>query len=302
MTRDKYAVVVTVVDEAGKLVASVDYGTDETTGEAKTQIDIVNTYDPQDAKAKLTATKIVTDNTGSAPDEVFKFELVDAEGKVIETVTRTMGGPVEFKELTFSKVGEYRYTIREVAGNTPGYTYDTNAYPVTIKVTDPDKDGVLKATVEGNNPQIRNPYDVPPGKKSVTDDISITKKLSGRDLEAGEFEFILKPADGGSSIVGTNDEDGKVTFDACTFTKVGEYTYTISEVQGDLENVEYDTALYTVVAKVTDPHDGTALQVSWTCEDGKKLVFRNNQKNRKSQASQRSLIQATQMTWQECSD
>ena len=186
-----------------------------------------------------------------------------------------MGGPVEFKELTFDKVGTYTYKIREVAGSTAGYTYDTAERTVTITVTDPDKDGVLKAKVEGNNPEIENPYEVPPGAKSVTDDISITKKLTGRDLNAGEFTFILEEVNGDRLLTATNDANGIVTFDPLTFDKVGEYTFTVREAKGNLENVTYDSKIYTVTAKVTDPHTGDNLEVEWVCDGGKKIVFEN---------------------------
>ena len=269
-----YGATVTVKDEKGKLVATVEYK--DETGEVLTKIDVVNTYDPEDAKAKLSAVKIVEDYVGSAPDETFAFELVDANGEVVETKTRKNGGPVEFSELTFSKVGTYTYTIREKAGSTPGFKYDTAEYTVTIKVTDPDKDGVLKSSVEGNDPQIRNPYEVPPGEKSVTDDISITKKLTGRDLEEGEFQFVLKEVDGDTTLTASNDANGVVTFPACTFDKVGEYTFTVSEVNGDLDDVTYDTSIFTVVATVTDPHTGEALKVEWSCSNGKKIEFVND--------------------------
>ena len=269
-----YNVVVTVTDEGGKLVASVDYGKDAETGEAKTQIDVVNTYDPEDAKVSLTATKLIKDLTGSAPDATFTFELVDSEGNVVETVERENGGAVAFSELTFSKVGTYTYVIREVAGSTPGYKYDTTAHTVTITVTDPDEDGILKAAVEGNNPEIENPYKVDPGESSVTDDISVTKKLVGRDLEADEFLFLLVDTDGNVVGTATNDADGSVTFPAITFPTVGTYTYTVYEVEGELEDVTYDSSLYVVTATVTDPHNGDALEVSWDCDD-ESIVFTN---------------------------
>jgi pilin isopeptide linkage protein/LPXTG-motif cell wall-anchored protein len=271
----EYNVTVTVTDKDGHLEAKVKYGEGESTDES-TAIDIVNTYDPEDAKVKLRATKIVTDKTGSAPDETFTFELVNSDGDVVETVSRKMGGPVEFSEMTFSKVGTCTFKIREAAGSTPGYTYDSAEYTVTIKITDPDKDGVLKASVEGNNPEIENPYDVPPGKKSVTDQIPVTKELTGRDLEENEFEFYLIDSDGNVVGKARNDASGKVVFPPCTFDKVGEYTFTVVEVEGDLEDVTYDTTVYTVVATVTDPHTGNALEVNWTSPNGKKIVFQND--------------------------
>ena len=270
----EYNVTVTVTDKDGHLEAKVKYGEGESTDES-TAIDIVNTYDPEDAKVKLRATKIVTDKTGSAPDETFTFELVNSDGDVVETVSRKMGGPVEFSEMTFSKVGTCTFKIREVAGSTPGYTYDSAEYIVTIKITDPDKDGVLKASVEGNNPEIENPYEVEPGVSSVTDQISVTKKLSGRDLKAGEFTFVLEQSGEDKIITGKNDAKGTITFSPITFTKVGQYVFSVREVKGDVDDVTYDNTVYTVVANVTDPHNGKALEVKWTCENGNSIVFEN---------------------------
>lgn len=270
----EYNVTVTVTDKDGHLEAKVKYGEGESTDES-TAIDIVNTYDPEDAKVKLRATKIVTDKTGSAPDETFTFELVNSDGDVVETVSRKMGGPVEFSEMTFSKVGTCTFKIREVAGSTPGYTYDSAEYTVTIKITDPDKDGVLKASVEGNNPEIENPYEVEPGVSSVTDQISVTKKLSGRDLKAGEFTFVLEQSGEDKIITGKNDAKGTITFSPITFTKVGQYVFSVREVKGDVDDVTYDNTVYTVVANVTDPHNGKALEVKWTCENGNSIVFEN---------------------------
>ena len=268
-----YDVVVTVVDESAKLVASVDYSQAGGTSEEES-VHVVNYYDPEDAVVALIATKVVTDNTGSAPDETFKFELVDADGNVIETVSRENSGVVKFKEITYSKLGTYKYQIREVAGNTPGFTYDDSVYDVTVTVTDPGKSGVLKAEVTGNNPTFNNPYDVPPGKSSVTDQIEITKKLTGRDLKDGEFTFVLKDSDGKVVGVAKNDASGNVVFPKLTFRKVGSYTYTVYENPGEDADITYDKSIYTTTAVVTDPHTGKSLKVKWTCDE-KKITFVN---------------------------
>jgi pilin isopeptide linkage protein/LPXTG-motif cell wall-anchored protein len=71
------------------------------------------------------------------------------------------GGYVTFDKLTYSKVGTYNYTITEVDGGVKGFEYDTEPHKVTVTVTDPDKDGILKAAVEyedGEVATIVNPF------------------------------------------------------------------------------------------------------------------------------------------------
>ena len=245
-----YNVTVKVVDEEGKLVATAKYDTDES-GEGKTDLTITNTYDPEDAKIALEANKLIEDKTGGATGKTFKFELLE-DDKVIDTASRVGGGPVSFKEITYSKVGEHNYKIREVAGEDSGYTYDTNEYPVKVVVTDPDKDGVLKAAItEGDKVEITNIYEAKPVKAAV----KAKKVLEGRALKSGEFKFQLME-DGKVVSEGTNAADGSIVFGEITYKKTGVYNYTVAEVAGSDTSVTYDKALYPVTVTVTDDGEG----------------------------------------------
>ncbi len=255
----EYKVTVTVEDQNGQLIATAAY-MDET-GAAKTELSITNTYDPEDASVILEATKKVADKTGGATAKTFKFELLDADGKVIDTATREGAGKVTFGEITYEKVGTYNYSIREVAGTDKGYEYDTNEYKVTVEVTDAG-DGNLKAAVTSEGGvTITNTYTAEPVKVGV----EVTKKLTGRDLRDGEFTFQLKKGD---EVVAeaTNDADGKVAFKKLTFKKAGTYEYTVAEVAGDLRGVKYDKNEYPVTITVTDDGEG-ALKAEITSED-----------------------------------
>lgn len=245
-----YNVTVKVVDEEGKLVATAKYDTDES-GEGKTDLTITNTYDPEDAKIALEANKLIEDKTGGATGKTFKFELLE-DNKVIDTASRVGGGPVSFKEITYSKVGEHNYKIREVAGKDSGYTYDTNEYPVKVVVTDHDKDGVLKAAItEGDKVEITNIYEAEPVKAAV----KAKKVLEGRALKSGEFKFQLME-DGKVVSEGTNAADGSIVFGEITYKKTGVYNYTVAEVAGSDTSVTYDKALYPITVTVTDDGEG----------------------------------------------
>ncbi len=253
----EYKVTVTVEDKNGELVATSAYI--DKTGESQTSLTVTNTYDPEDAKIVIQAEKKVDDKTGGAAEnpKTFTFELLDADGNVIETVSRVGGGTVTFSELTYSKVGEYNYTVREVAGDDKGYTYDTSEYPVTVTVTDPDKDGILKAAITvGDSVEFINPYEAAPTSAKI----QVNKALAGRDLVEGEFTFKLEElVDGEAVEVGTatNTAKGKVTFDKIKYTMPGEYTYVVSEVvPEDTKGVLFDEGTIKVVVKVTDDGNG----------------------------------------------
>lgn len=250
----EYKVKVIVEDVNGELQATAIYAVDES-GEGKDSLTITNTYDPKDAEVFLKATKVVEDKTGGATGKTFTFELRDSSGKVVETVSRVGGGPIEFSQLVFSKVGEYSYTIQEVAGSDPGYTYDTEPRDVTITVTDPDKDGILKATVSPDPAEeeivITNPYEAKP----VSLNIEALKVLEGRKLKKGEFTFQLIE-DGEIIDETTNKADGSIVFSEITYEKSGSHYYTIVEVEGEEENMIYDDGAYTVTVRVIDDGEG----------------------------------------------
>lgn len=99
------------------------------------------------------------------------------------------------------------------------------------------------------------------------------KLLEGRALLANEFHFIVTDEQGTEVSRGVNHADGSIAFNYIEYRHedVGLHRYTIREVQGDLSNVTYDGASYTVEVLVEYVDD----QLTATAQGEPKLVFRN---------------------------
>lgn len=156
----------------------------------------------------------------------------------------------------------FTYTVAE-SGSAPGVTNDTNATrKVSYTVTD-DGAGHLSVKREGDDGAaftFTNTYSVAPADSSVTDQVKTVKRLTGRDLVAGEFTFELLE-DGVVVASGTNDANGTVTLSPIRYEAPGTHTYTLREAcpnaLGLYKGVAYDSATYTVVTTVSDNGDGT---------------------------------------------
>ena len=154
----------------------------------------------------------------------------------------------------------FTYKVTE-SGSADGVTNDTETKTVSFKVADDGK-GNLTVQRVGNDSAaaftFTNTYSVQPVDSSVTDQVTVTKNLTGRDMKAGEFEFQL--LEGGNVVAtGTNDASGKVALSPITYTKPGTYNYTLCEVGGGSQKagVQYDGSTFAVTTTVTDNGDGT---------------------------------------------
>ena len=177
----------------------------------------------------------------------YEFELKEGD-KVIGTATNAADGTVTFEDIKYAAAGNHTYTITEKAGSEKGVTYDTAKHEVKVAVTD-NGQGQLVATVTDNNPTFTNTYKA----ASTTVNITAKKVLEGKALEAGKYQFKFELKEGDNVIeTVTNAADGTVTFKAIDFAKAGVYTYTITEVKGDDENIKYDENSYKVTVTVTD--------------------------------------------------
>lgn len=117
----------------------------------------------------------------------FSFELLEGDD-VVATATNAADGTVTFPELTYDAPGEHSYTVREVAGDAAGVSYDTTAYAVSVKVSD-NGDGTLSATASGDTSvTFKNVYEAAPA--TVT--LNAKKVLEGAELADGEFTFRLE--------------------------------------------------------------------------------------------------------------
>ena len=232
----KHEVKVAVVDNgAGQLVATVTDNNPTFT----------NTYKAASTTVNITAKKVLEGKALEAGK--YEFELKEGN-KVIGTATNAADGTVAFEAIKYAAAGEHTYTISEKAGSEAGVTYDKSTHNVTVNVTD-NGAGQLVATVTDNNPTFTNTY-----VASSTQVTFTAKKVlngKGKELAAGQFKFELKEGDKVIETV-TNAADGTVTFKAIDFAKAGVYTYTITEVKGNDENIKYDENSYKVTVTVTD--------------------------------------------------
>ena len=146
----------------------------------------------------------------------------------------------------------FHYVVTE-SGGLDGVTNDPNASrDVYIKVTDDGAGHLSAEIVKSDDLTFTNSY----GVSETTATINARKVLEGRDLAAGEFEFVLLDADGKTVRTAKNAADGSVAFGAIEYSAPGAYTYTIAEVGGNAGGVKYDGSRHEVKVTVTDNRAG----------------------------------------------
>ena len=182
----------------------------------------------------------------------------------------------------------FTYKVTE-SGTVEGVDNDAQASKTfTVTITD-NGDGTISAVsdpAQGAKFSFTNTYSVDPKDSSLTGDgnLTITKKLTGRDLAEGEFKVVMTDKDGAEAASGTNDAQGNIGLSAITFTQPGDYTYDLYEAAGDKGGVTYDSTRYIATAHVEDKGNGT-LEVTWSVTDvegspidGTEITFNNTYK------------------------
>lgn len=243
---------VKVTDEKGELKATVTYD-----GE-KAVPTFTNTKPTADVTVEATKTL-----TGKAlTDGAFAFGLYDQAGNEVAKGANDRDGKVKLTVKGLN-LGEYDYTLKEVAGSDSTITYDSTEVRVHVSVKAEGDKAKATVTYDGKNdiPTFKNTYQ--PAETSVT--LAAKKAYVKSDstpaaLKGGEFAFDLYEGDltaeqlkGKQPIRSAkNGEDGTVNFPAINYTKAGEYKYTIVEKKGDLSHVTFDDAVHHAAVKVMD--------------------------------------------------
>lgn len=221
-----------------------------------------------DTKASFGLTKVLEGREWTDED-TFEFGLTSEDNAPMPAsaiATATEGNTaIDFGEITYTEPGAYVYKVSEKnAGTTvDGIAYSKNVAEITVTVT-PNKKGELSAEVkvvwsEADVTEFRNTYATNPVESSVTDQIDVTKSLTGLDLTAGEFSFELREVKGeDSELIETvaNAADGKVTFSPIRYTEIGQHTYTLHEVKGNAGGITYDDTVHTIVTTISDNGKG----------------------------------------------
>lgn len=221
-------------------------------------------------------------------EDKFEFGLTSKDNAPMPrstTAFATKGhADISFGEIAYDKPGTYVYKVSEKhAGTTvDGIAYSKNVAEFTVTVT-PNAKGKLEASVKKTSGEVefKNTYTANPAESSVTDQITVTKVLTGHKLQDNEFSFELVEGEGeDASVVETvkNDANGNVAFSAIKYTEIGQHIYTLREVKGNAGGIAYDKTVYTVVTTIADNGKGqlVATHKLKGAEDVKKIEFKNS--------------------------
>jgi pilin isopeptide linkage protein/fimbrial isopeptide formation D2 family protein len=288
------------VGHAGRLKV-VDKTITRSDGKTANGIRFDNTYNPKGVGCTLGGVKTII-NADTATNRIpqdgeFTFALTSHDGAPmpegskdgVKTVTNT-GTGFTFGRMDYDKPGTYVYTVTEQAGRDPTIGYSTQAYDVTVTVT--DQGGMLSATADRQANDIRFDNTYTPTPVDVT--VKADKHLTGRDLNDGEFAAELKDSDGNllqtkrfarvprdaqSDKANVREGEGTLEFDKLTFDRAGVYTYTVTEQDGNLGGVTYDRTVHTVTVTVTEDAKTHRLVAAVSYSDGEGgeegILFRN---------------------------
>lgn len=280
------------VDHAGRLKV-VDKTITRSDGKTANGIRFDNTYNPQGVGCTLGGVKTII-NADTATNRIprdgeFTFALTSHDGAPmpegskdgVKTVANT-GTGFSLGRMDYDKPGTYVYTVTEQAGRDPTIGYSTQAYDVTVTVT--DQGGMLSASVDRQATDVRFDNTYTPTPVDVT--VKADKHLAGRDLNDGEFAAELKDSDGNllqtkrfarvprdaqsDKATDVREGEGTLEFDKLTFDRAGVYTYTVTEQDGDLGGVTYDRTVHTVTVTVTEDADSHTLtaKTEYSTENG----------------------------------
>lgn len=256
----------------------------------------LNTTPTTLATADFGLTKVLEGRDWTDEDK-FEFGLTSENSAPMpasKTATATKGhADISFGEIAYDKPGTYVYKVSEkYAGTTVhGIAYSKNVAEFTVTVK-PNAKGELEASVKktSGEAEFKNTYTANPAESSVTDQITVTKVLTGRDLTVGEFSFELREIkDEDSELIETvkNAADGKVTFSAIKYTEIGQHTYKLHEVKGNSGGIDYDDAVYTIVTTIADNGKGqlVATHELKDAKDVKSIEFKNAYTTNATEAS-----------------
>lgn len=262
-----FDLVVEVVNDpaTGKLVASY-YFEDSVSN----RVTFRNEYKAAPTEYTIAGAKLLH---GRAPRQgEFAFELYEGN-KLLETVTNTGSGDFEFKKLHYTQAGTYTYTVKEKSGAVPGVTYTGVNNPVTVVVTVTDQNGILEASANVQNSEIRfeNTYTAAPAKVNF----SGSKTLIGAPLSDNAFTFRLYQTNSKFELASADllDEEknvnGVFSFETRTLAKTGTYYFAIVEdYSTPAEEIIYDRTVHRFAVSVSDVGDGQLTAVLTDVDSG----------------------------------
>lgn len=227
---------------------------------------VVEEVSVPDAEAASTPDATDAATVNAARWQTFRRNLPHIASEVVEPLAGT------------SRQRTFHYVVTET-GSATGVTNDLrNTRDIYITVTD---DGHGKLTAEftdangasltAGQPDLTftNVYKPAPTPSRVTDQVSVSKVLTGRSMVAGEFCFEMLE-DGKVVATGTNAADGTVALSPITYDAPGTHSYEIREVNGGktIDGVRYSGTTYHVNTTVSDTGNGALAVTHELVEEG----------------------------------
>lgn len=229
---------------------------------------VVEEVSAPDAEAASTPDATGAATVNAARWQTFRRNLLHIASEVVEPLAGT------------SRQRTFHYVVTEETRSPAGVTNDRRSTrDIYITVTD-DGHGKLTAafTKADGSPldpagqpdlTFTNVYKPAPTPSSVTDQVTITKALTGRSMVAGEFHFEMLE-DGNVVATGTNAADGTVALSPITYDAPGTHSYEIREVNAGktIDGVRYSGTTYHVNTTVSDTGDGALAVKHELVEEG----------------------------------
>ena len=240
----------------------------------------INAYAASATHVPINALKILKSDSGmrKLTKDEFTFNLyqISNGNKVlVQTAKNDENGNIHFNDMNYDAVGSYAYIMSEVNGKEKNITYDNSEKHFAVDVRD-NGNGKLAATI--NNGAIddltfTNRYVPSPCNLSITAKKTIDSNDTGEQLKKNEFKFALyKTKENGTNVSGrepietvTNDANGNIAFSTITYDRVGEYEYSIIEINDHKSGWTYDNTEYHIIVNVVDDGNGT-LQMKVTTQ------------------------------------
>ena len=237
--------------------------------------------------------------------EVFRYTVVEksADGGIVEdgyksgVIKNDANGAIQFPAISYTKAGIHYYDVREIndSADTTGIAYDNTVYTVVVVVEDDNSESGTGLTT---NAVYYKDFDYKTKTGTKVENNSITfannmsasvslegmKTLDGKKVsKAGEYSFdIVETNASGDALEGeapqsvSNDNTGKFTFPAYTYTDEGTHYYKITENQNNPKSgIKYDTSSYLVTVTVAKTVEDGKVSLKATVTDTKKTDANN---------------------------
>ncbi|MBQ7092797.1 MAG: hypothetical protein IJN83_09120 [Clostridia bacterium] len=250
--------------------AQADLSAGQGNGKTSFKAVFTNTYNPVPAQGEnITGKKTLTGRDLNEGEFEFALYTVEEDGDLddeLDTVSNDAAGEFVFDMSTefYGKVGAYKYAVVEVEGDLGGVTYDEARFDIIVTVTDNNGNLEAKTVIKdklGAEAEIEFVNEYAAAKAAVT--LTAKKELTGADLTAGRFSFLLYEADESMNRRGdalekvSNAADGAITFKELEFTEAGTYCYVVNEdASANEAGITYDSTAYGIMITVTDNGEG----------------------------------------------